>query len=175
MKREDLTLKQELFAREYIKDFNATRAAIEAGYSKKTAGQASSRMLKIVKIREFVKKLTVKRMDEVEIDAEWVLRELKALNDVSLSDFAIIDKDTGEFEFDLSKATKSQLSALSTLQIDSSHDPVFGKKVKMKLGLNDKIKVLEAIGRHVNVNAFKESLNVNAEIKIYIDKEDENA
>jgi phage terminase small subunit len=34
---EGLTPKQRLFVAEYLRDFNATRAAITAGYSKKTA------------------------------------------------------------------------------------------------------------------------------------------
>lgn len=37
-----LTDKQELFAREYLKDLNATQAAIRAGYSEKTARATGS-------------------------------------------------------------------------------------------------------------------------------------
>ncbi|ENG5503925.1 terminase small subunit, partial [Yersinia enterocolitica] len=40
-----LTPKQELFCREYLKDLNATQAAIRAGYSEKTAQVQSSRLL----------------------------------------------------------------------------------------------------------------------------------
>jgi len=36
-KKDDLNEKQRLFVIEYLKDFNATQAAIRAGYSKKTA------------------------------------------------------------------------------------------------------------------------------------------
>ncbi|WP_198585325.1 terminase small subunit, partial [Escherichia coli] len=38
-----LTDKQELFAREYLKDLNGTQAAIRAGYSEKTANEQASR------------------------------------------------------------------------------------------------------------------------------------
>ncbi|ASR46834.1 hypothetical protein B4V02_09150 [Paenibacillus kribbensis] len=34
---EGLTPKQRIFVMEYLRDFNATRAAVSAGYSKKTA------------------------------------------------------------------------------------------------------------------------------------------
>lgn len=37
--------KEIIFVKEYIKDFNGTRAAIEAGYSEKSARSAASRML----------------------------------------------------------------------------------------------------------------------------------
>lgn len=40
-----LTDKQELFAREYLKDLNATQAAIRAGYSEKTARATGSENL----------------------------------------------------------------------------------------------------------------------------------
>jgi len=36
-KKDELNVKQRLFVIEYLKDFNATQAAIKAGYSKKTA------------------------------------------------------------------------------------------------------------------------------------------
>ena len=39
-----LTPKQRIFILEYLKDFNASRAAIGAGYSAKTAGPAASRL-----------------------------------------------------------------------------------------------------------------------------------
>ncbi|PTM36835.1 hypothetical protein DA103_06745 [Enterobacter cloacae] len=45
-----LTAQQRLFVAEYLKDNNATRAAIRAGYSKKTAREQSSRLLSNVKV-----------------------------------------------------------------------------------------------------------------------------
>ena len=43
MSKNKLTTKQEMFCREYIIDFNATQAAIRAGYSKKTADQSGGK------------------------------------------------------------------------------------------------------------------------------------
>jgi phage terminase small subunit len=50
-----MTPKQKLFVSEYLKDFNATRAATDAGYSPDTAAEQGSRLLKNVQIREEVK------------------------------------------------------------------------------------------------------------------------
>lgn len=47
---EELTTQQRIFVAEYLKDNNATRAAIRAGYSKKTAREQSSRLLSNVKV-----------------------------------------------------------------------------------------------------------------------------
>lgn len=50
MAKSKLTDKQRAFTLEYPKDFNATKAAIRAGYSEKTARQAGSRLLSNVDI-----------------------------------------------------------------------------------------------------------------------------
>lgn len=47
-----LTPKEELFVIEYPKDFNATQAAIRAGYSPKTAAQQGSRLL--IKVKDIL-------------------------------------------------------------------------------------------------------------------------
>lgn len=53
-----LTDKQELFCHEYIKDFNATQAAIRAGYSQKTAKAIGSENLTKLDVSNRVKELT---------------------------------------------------------------------------------------------------------------------
>lgn len=49
-----LTEKKARFVVEYLKDFNATQAAIRAGYSEKTAGSAGWRLLKDVAIQRAI-------------------------------------------------------------------------------------------------------------------------
>jgi phage terminase small subunit len=49
--------RRERFAREYLLDLNGMRAAIAVGYSRKTAAQAASRMLRNVKFRALLKQL----------------------------------------------------------------------------------------------------------------------
>lgn len=61
----ELTPKQERFIEEYIKDLNATQAAIRAGYSEKTAGVQGSVLLKNPKVSEEVKN----RLDSIKSDS----------------------------------------------------------------------------------------------------------
>lgn len=49
-----LTAQQRLFVAEYLKDSNATQAAIRSGYSKKTAQEQSSRLLSNVKVAQVI-------------------------------------------------------------------------------------------------------------------------
>ena len=57
-----MTAKQKLFCDEYLIDLNATRAAIRAGYSEKTAGVIGVENLKKPNIKEYIDK----RLEELE-------------------------------------------------------------------------------------------------------------
>jgi phage terminase small subunit len=79
-----LSDKQALFCREYIVDFNATKAAIRAGYSKKTAKQQGSRLLTNDDISVKVSELVAERMKAADVTTERVLMEFAriAMSDV---------------------------------------------------------------------------------------------
>ena len=51
---DDLTAQQRLFVAEYLKDRNATQAAIRAGYSKKTANEQGARLLAKVSVAQAI-------------------------------------------------------------------------------------------------------------------------
>lgn len=76
MAKDKLTDKQKIFCKEYIIDFNATRAAIAAGYSEKGARQTASDTLAKAYIQEEIKRLTAARNKKTEITAERVVQEL---------------------------------------------------------------------------------------------------
>jgi hypothetical protein len=57
-----LSLKQRFFAQEYLVDFNATRAAIRAGFSPATARSQGQRMLTNVDIQKTLHSATVARL-----------------------------------------------------------------------------------------------------------------
>lgn len=69
-------LKHELFVREYIKDFNGTRAAMALGYSAASAPSAACQMLKRPLVKELLAKVISERSDRLQVEADWVLTEL---------------------------------------------------------------------------------------------------
>jgi len=71
-----LTDKQSFFCKEYIKDFNATRAAKASGYSEKTAGRIGGENLQKLEIQKEIKRLMSKRIERTEISADRVVQEL---------------------------------------------------------------------------------------------------
>lgn len=72
-----MTPKQKKFAHEYlINGFNATKAAISAGYSKKTARSQGQRLLTNVDISEYVAQKKAKLIDKYEVTEDKLIREM---------------------------------------------------------------------------------------------------
>ncbi len=73
--------KFERFCREYVHDHNATRAAAAVGFSKKTAGQQGSRLLKNVKVQARIAELEAevnsKVAEKTAITKEWAAEKYR--------------------------------------------------------------------------------------------------
>ena len=74
-----MTIKQKKFADEYIISGNATKAAIEAGYSKKYANTNASKLLQNTTIKEYVNKRLKELEDKAIAKQDEVLKYLTAL------------------------------------------------------------------------------------------------
>ncbi|MGH1397824.1 MAG: terminase small subunit [Alphaproteobacteria bacterium] len=93
-----LTARQEQFCREYLIDLNATQAAIRAGYSENSAKEIGSENLTKPHIQRHIEDLKQSRMlrvtgerkpneQELETDADRVIRELKIIAFANPADF----------------------------------------------------------------------------------------
>lgn len=71
-----LNARQTRFCMEYVIDFNASRAAMAAGYSKKTAGQIGYENLKKPEIQSFISGLQDQKVNDLFITKNSVLIEL---------------------------------------------------------------------------------------------------
>lgn len=76
MAKEAITLKQEKFALEFLKCGNQTQAAIEAGYSKKSARQAGTANMKNPSVIALIERLRKEMEDEKIADIREVLQFL---------------------------------------------------------------------------------------------------
>lgn len=118
------TGKQERFIQEYLKDSNATQAAIRAGYSSKTAAQIGEENLRKPDIRLSIDVAQKKIAEKTETDSEWVRRRLKEEAD-DFSEFAshsarikaieLIGKINGVFEIDNKQKVDPLSSMLASL------------------------------------------------------------
>lgn len=82
----DLTEKQKIFADEYLIDFNATRAAIAAGYSEKSAEVIGWENLRKPKIIQYLqKRLASKQSDRIAKQDEILEFYTKSMRDPQIS------------------------------------------------------------------------------------------
>ena len=105
-----LTDKQKTFCEEYLIDLNATKAAIRAGYSEKTAAAIASQNLIKLNISEYIAELKAKRSESTAIDAAWVLRQAVKVHERCMQAEEIKDREggsTGEYKFEHSGANKA--------------------------------------------------------------------
>lgn len=100
-----LNQRQKLFASEYIKLGNGTQAAINAGYSKRTASSQSERLLRNVEIKRFIQAEVEKMHDENIMDAK---EALSILSDIARGkrdeEVLMMNPLTGEVERLMKKA-----------------------------------------------------------------------
>jgi phage terminase small subunit len=137
MAKENLSPKQRCFVEEYLVDLNATQAAIRAGYSAKTAKQQASRLLTNVNVAAAVDKAKRERSEATEIDAEWVLQQAVKL----------YERVTQEVRPVLNPKTRKQV-------YDDDGNAVFSFNAAAAN------RALEIIGKHVEVAAFKDRIEV---------------
>ena len=135
-----LTPKQDLFVLEYLKDLNATQAAIRAGYSKRSAGQIGDENLRKHEIAEAIAIKKTERSKKTKIDAEWVLKSAVKVFNRCMQEEQVTDKEgnpIGEYKFEHAGANKA----------------------------------LDTIGKHIDVQAFKEVIEKKLTIQDMSDEQ----
>lgn len=75
-----MTPKQEAFAIEYLKDKNATQAAIRAGYSKKTAYSIGCEMLKKSEIQQFLRERQEESRANATVTVDGIVDQLREIS-----------------------------------------------------------------------------------------------
>ena len=82
-----LTARQELFVHEYLRDMNATQAAIRAGFSEKSAAVQASRLLRNDNIQTTLQAAWRDKIRRADISADDVLRLITRAAFARLDDF----------------------------------------------------------------------------------------
>lgn len=149
--------RQTLFVEEYIKDFNGSRAAIAAGYSKAGAGVAASRMLKKDNIKKAVDEAKAARIERVQSESDWLLKTL--LEQGNADQIDIVDKNGNLKNInDWPEHWRKGLVSSFTTRVDKDGE------ISTDIRFNDRTKILKMIGDHVNVRAFIRQNDVNVNV-----------
>lgn len=114
-KKPKLTAKQEMFCLEYLKDLNATQAAIRAGYKENTARAIGCENLTKPNISDRIIELNKDRIEEVKIDANFVLKGLAEIADCDIGD---IYDDDGRMKpiKDIPKPIRKAIKSIETVE-----------------------------------------------------------
>lgn len=153
-----LTDKQELFAREFIKDLNASQAAIRAGYSEKSSRNQAARMMANDDILNRIAELKASRNEEVGVDAAYVLRRLVEIDEMDVLDILLAN---GELK-PIAQWPKVWRTSLSGIDVSEIAGDAAGLLKKIKWP--DKVKNLELLGKHVTVQAFREQVKTEHDV-----------
>lgn len=178
-----LTDKQKRFCEEYLIDLNATQAAIRAGYSPKTAEQTASRLLRNVKVQEYIAKRQKELSRSTEVTQERVIRELALIAFSNATDYARV----------VEKKMKIEVNGVLVDALDEDGNPIMYRTVEPVLteeltddqkrvlavikkgrdGLEvrpcSKEKALELLGRHLGMFKDKVELDTDMELNITVD------
>ena len=146
VKEKELRPKEKIFISEYLKDFNATQAAIDAGYSKKTAKVIGYEILTKPHIQDAIKKQVDAILSDNKGLALKIVKECEKIAFSKLDDFLEFDDDG----VTLRSSKDVDTSALESVQFDET----FGKggsSIKKKIKQHDKLKALDILAKYTSL------------------------
>ncbi|EKR1524059.1 terminase small subunit [Salmonella enterica] len=161
-----LTAMQESYAQEYTKcPENQTQAAINAGFSPNTAAVKASVMMRDERIQKRIAELMEERNKRLRVSADYVLLRLVEIDQMDVIDI-LNDDGTLKPIREWPKIWRTTLSGFDLSSTIMNMDETSIETILKKIKWPDKVKNLELIGKHVDVNAFKERLEVSGTVTI---------
>lgn len=152
--------KLKIFADAVLSGKSATQAAVDAGYAVRAAGVTGYKLNKHPDIQAYIaaKKQSIDAANAYEA-TKW-RRELIAIAHSNVDDFTSLNKD-GDLEVDFSRATREQLSAVSSVKVKKrkvydNRGNVVGEEHQSEFRLWDKLRAAELLGKHAGFLAEPE-------------------
>lgn len=159
-----LSDKRRRFAEEYLIDFNATQAAIRAGYSPKSAAQQGSELLKNPKVRAYVDARMSELGRRTGITQERILRELARI--AFLDPTKLADMDTGRM---LANAIEDDRAAIASVKVKTFESADGGGGIEREIRFADKIRALELLGKRFGMWLDRTQMDVTGAVQIIDD------
>lgn len=158
-----LNEKQKRFALEYVLDLNATQAAIRSGYSKRSAGEQASRLLRDVRIQKVVQEEKDARARRTEVSVDRVLEEYAR---IAYQDHRIFYNSDGSLKKireldDTAAAILSGSEVAETFQ-EGATGPT--RVLTSKIRTWSKDKALDALSKHLGIF---EKHNLQQQVNIF--------
>ncbi|EOG8081182.1 terminase small subunit [Citrobacter koseri] len=161
-----LTAMQEAYCQSYIKTpENQTQAAINAGFSPNTAHVKASVMMRDERIKKRIAELMEERNKRLRVSADYVLLRLVEIDQMDVLDI-LNDDGTLKPIRQWPKIWRTTLSGFDLSSTIMNMDETSIETILKKIKWPDKVKNLELIGKHVDVNAFRERLEIDVKMTI---------
>ncbi len=158
-----LTYREELFAHYYVETANGAEAYRRAGGANKQPDAAAAKMMAKPHVAKRVSELRTRRLAAIQFNAEEVLQRLIAQVRADLSD--IFDdrgalKAVHEWPDVWRTGLIAGIEVVEEFEQNAEGERVFSGYLK-KVKVADRVKVLELAGRHVNVSAWKDKVQLD--------------
>lgn len=161
MSAKHLTHKQIKFANEYLIDYNATQAAIRAGYSKKTAYSIASENLRKPEVQIYLSSKKEKIAEKLEISQQRTMTEIGR---IAYQDVRQFYDDEGNL-IPIHELCDDAAAVLAGMDIDEIFEWEDGVKktvgVTKKIKRYDKTKALEMLAKHYKIFDHQPPTNIN--------------
>lgn len=169
-KRDHIKQRRTRFVKEYLLDQNATRAAIAAGYSEKTARSQGHRLLTKDDIKSQIETENAKVNAKLDVTVERIKKELARLAYCDVRSFFNPDgsaKAITELDEDSARAIAGfEMAELFTGTGEERATAGYIKKFK----LTDKVRALEQLGRHLKMFTDRVELSGDEEFLRILDE-----
>ena len=162
-----ITTKQEGFAQSTLVEDNASEA-YRKNYNTKGMNAASinreaQRLMDNPKVATRIAELKVRREEKTGVDAEWLLKRLALEAEADVAD---LYDDNGHVKSIHEWPLIWRQGLVGGMDVTQEFETVDGKREAVgavtKLKISDRVKRLELIGKHVDVQAFLERKEVKA-------------
>lgn len=172
----ELNFQEQAFKALYLESFNAPESARNAGYAPSVARTCAWSWVSItgcpankMHLRDAIQADIARIYGEENIDAGWVLKRAKMIADFNISKFLVISEH-GDAAYDFSGATRDDWYCIEEYTTEQSYRAAAGGAPvpvdKMKIKTASKLKALELVGKHVNVQAFKEQVELTGAVAV---------
>lgn len=150
----------------FMRGLSKRQALIEAGYSPSTAQNPHCVFSQEV-VKEEIERRQRNLRDKAQVDANWIVRKLKAIAEANIGDIIEIDASDGSLKIDWRNISPELREALGGIDI-SEYKEGRGKDrkpyTKIQIKQLDKLKALEMLGKYLGM--FEDRVKVEGEVTL---------
>lgn len=145
-----MTDKQSIFVQEYLKDLNATQAAIRAGYSAHTAYSIGQENLNKPEIKQAIDAAMSERQQRTELTQDYVLHNLQEIAERCMQKRPVMVKGVQAVDEDGNHLwTFDAKSAIRAFELLGKHMGMFNDKNKEQEQIPEDVKISIAVRKAV--------------------------